>query len=266
MTKKNELAVRNLDDEQVALIKNTVAKGATDDELKLFIAVANRCGLDPFTRQIHFVKRNVWNNVKRTYEEVGTIQTGIDGYRAAAARTGEHAGTDDAVIEEMAGLPVKAQVTVYRMIQGTRAPFAATARFSEYAQSMKDGKLIRQWEKMPFLMLSKCAEALALRKAFPADLSGVYVEEEVQVMEDGKPTKSKTKPVEAAVVEADPDKEVKNRIGALMRVLGKKPAEDTPEAWSKAVEEATGIALAPGNYEEIVDRLNVLQQEGGAQA
>lgn len=151
--------------EQVELIKNTVAKGASDNELQLFLAVAKRSGLDPFSKQIHFVKRG----------GIGTIQTGIDGYRAIAERSGSLAGIDDAVYDtEAKPNPTKASVTVYRFINGNRVSFTASARWNEY----NCGTPI--WKKMPYLMLAKCAEALALRKAFPNDLSGLYTNEEMQ--------------------------------------------------------------------------------------
>ena len=111
-----------------------------------------------------------------------TIQTGIDGYRLIAARTGQHAGTDDAVFgpEDDAGHPAFAQVTVYRFLpSGYRASFTATARWSEYRQQTRDGKLTGMWSNMPYGQLAKCAESLALRKAFPAELSGVYTREEM---------------------------------------------------------------------------------------
>lgn len=152
--------------EQLQLITNTVAKGATPDELKLFLYTASRTGLDPLTKQIHFVKRGAQM----------TVQTGIDGYRAIAERTKTLAGIEDAVYDSEDGPhPNKATVTVYRLIDGERVSYTASARWSEYV--VQDGFM---WRKMPYLMLAKCAEALALRKAFPNDLSGLYTNEEMQ--------------------------------------------------------------------------------------
>lgn len=162
--------------EQIELVKRTVAPGTTDDELALFLATANRTGLDPFTGQLHAVKR--WN--RREGREVMTIQIGIDGYRAIAARTGLHAGTDDAVfVESGAKWPTSATVTVYRIVGGQRVPFTATARWDEFAQRTKDGTPTEMWARMPHHMLAKCAEALALRKAFPVELGGTYIPEEL---------------------------------------------------------------------------------------
>lgn len=157
--------VKPYNQEQIDLIKKTVAKGATNDELKLFMVVANKTGLDPFTRQIHFVKRG----------DTGTFQVGIDGLRTIAERTGLYAGNDDPVFDKEIN-PTKATVTVYKFVKGVRCPFTATARWSQYYPGDKQGFM---WKKMPHLMLGKCAEALALRKAFPNDLSGLYTDDEM---------------------------------------------------------------------------------------
>lgn len=166
----------NLTNQQIELLKRTICRGATDDEFALFAQVCKRTGLDPFTHQIHAVKR--WDNDLR--REIMTVQTGIDGYRLIAERTGKYAGSDDAIIEEgSSGSPKKATVTVWKMINGQRCGFTGSARWDEYKQLKKDGTPRNLWAKMPFLMLSKCAEALALRKAFPAELSGIYTKEEM---------------------------------------------------------------------------------------
>lgn len=167
--------------DQVDLIKSTIAKGATDDELKLFLHFARRTGLDPLAKQIYFQKRR--NN--KTQKDDLTIITGIDGYRLIADRTGKYVGNDDPVFDNE-NQPRKATVTVYKMIGGVRCPFTASARWEQYFPGDAMGFM---WRKMPHLMLGKCAEALALRKAFPAELSGVYIKEEMDQAqaEDSRP-------------------------------------------------------------------------------
>lgn len=162
--------------EKIDLIKRTICVGATDDELQLFLYVCKKTGLDPLTRQIYALKRYR----KDMNREVMTVQTGIDGYRVIADRTGKLAGISDPVFDtEENKFPGRATVTVKKVVDGAIAEFTATARWSEYVQTGKDGGPMGMWQKMPFLMLGKCSEALALRKAFPADLSGVYTAEEM---------------------------------------------------------------------------------------
>lgn len=172
---------------QVELVKRTVAKGASDDELRLFIQVCKGANLNPFLKQVFLVPR--WDS--KEGKEVRAIQVSIDGFRAIAEESGAYAGNDDAIfvgdetIEFEQGkektkktikYPLEAKVTVYKIVEGNRYAFSATARWSEYYPGVKMGF---QWHIRPYLMLGKCAEALALRKAFPKLLSGMYASEEL---------------------------------------------------------------------------------------
>lgn len=153
-------------------------KERPDEDLMLFMYNAKRTGLDPLARQIYAVYR--WDS--RIGADKMTIQSGIDGFRLIAQRSGGYAGQDDAIFspeDESSPYPIKATVTVYKMIDGQRVPFTATARWNEYVSTNKDGQAEFMWKKMPYLMLAKCAESLALRKAFPNELSGIYSEEEM---------------------------------------------------------------------------------------
>jgi phage recombination protein Bet len=151
--------------EQLALIKRTIAQDATDTELQLFFYDCARRGVHPLDRLIHFTKRG------GKYTPV----TSIDYMRSRAAGSGECGGQDDATFAgETKQSDFAATVTVYRLVQGQRCAFTATARWPEYKPT--DDFM---WRKMPHTMLSKCAEALALRKAFPQELAGLYTAEEL---------------------------------------------------------------------------------------
>jgi len=157
-----------------------IAPDTTNEELELAIYVCKRTGLDPFARQIYFVKRSSGGKKQMT------SQTSIDGFRLMADRTGHAAGQDDYLFDEgltlyqhlesKRGNPKVATVTVYKIIGGVRCPYTATASWTQYFPGESQGFM---WRKMPHLMLGKCAEALALRKAFPAELSGIYTSDEM---------------------------------------------------------------------------------------
>lgn len=167
-------------DEQMQVITQTICKGATPAELSLFVATCTRTGLDPFMRQIYAVKR--WDS--RDKKETMAIQIGIDGMRLIAERTGKYAGQDPVEWLDADGtwsevwtgrgeFPVAARVSVYRKDwKGTKA--TAVCRWDSYAQYFGNpAKLSPTWDKMPDVMLGKCAESLALRKAFPAEMSAL---------------------------------------------------------------------------------------------
>ena len=156
--------------EQTQLISTTIAPGCSNDELRLFAYACQRTGLDPFSKQIYAIKR----------AGKMTIQAGIDGLRSIAERTGqldgsitEWCGPDGAWVDVWLDSkpPAAAKTILHR--KGASHPFVGVARFADYNAGQG------LWSKMGATMIAKCSEALALRKAFPADLSGVYSTDEM---------------------------------------------------------------------------------------
>jgi phage recombination protein Bet len=157
--------------EQWKVIKQQIAKGCTDAELQLFAEVCKQSKLNPFMREIYAISRG----------GKMTIQVSIDGLRKKAADSGAYDGTstfwcgDDGIWVEVwlnSNPPTAAKTIAYR--KGCAQPFVAVARFNAYRQ---DNNPI--WKKMPDLMIGKCSEALALRKAFPEQTSGLLTSEEM---------------------------------------------------------------------------------------
>lgn len=167
--------------EQTQMIRDTYANGASPGEFAVLMEIAKARRLNPLLRQIHFVSRPDRDKGR----DVWSAQVSIDGLRSVADRTGAYDGQDEAEHEyDKEGLLVLSRVKVYR--KGVSRPFVGVARWSEYVQTKRDGSPTRFWNTMAHTMLDKCAEALAMRKAFPEDTAGLYVPEEMQQMEGGE--------------------------------------------------------------------------------
>jgi phage recombination protein Bet len=162
--------------DQIQLIKDTVATGATDDEFMLFMYVSRKAGLDPLRKQIYAIKR--WD--ARLKREAMTIQTGIDGYRICASRSKVYCAgrAPTYTYHDNKGIE-SATAYVMKFVGGKWHEISATAWFSEYVQTKKDGHPTKFWAKMPHGQIAKCAEALAIRKAFPEETGGIYTFEEM---------------------------------------------------------------------------------------
>jgi phage recombination protein Bet len=175
-----QLSLCEFTPEKLKLLKDTVCKGATDNELQLFLHVCIRTGLDPFMKQIYSIPRGGQR----------TIQTSIDGFRLIAERTNRYSpGKEPTYAYDSNGKLVSATSTIKKMTaDGSWHEISATAFNEEY-----NGRNTF-WNKMPHLMLAKCAECLALRRAFPAEMSGVYSDDEMQQAK--KPDELKEDPIE----------------------------------------------------------------------
>lgn len=241
-----------LDQEKIELLKRTIAKGATDDEFALFLNQCKRTCLDPFARQIHLVKRKRWSDQKNTWEEIATIQVGIDGYRLIAERTGQYI-PGEISYKEKDGILIAAVAVVYKLYGDKPFPVPAEARFDEYCPRGKDGTPLGLWKKMPYLMLGKCAEALALRRAFPQELSGIYTDAEMSgsdsedkaVRKDIREMASKDAKKSQKALNAQAQVEIE--MGKLR--VASPPGESTTEEIQEEAEEVFGgkspIPLCP---------------------
>lgn len=193
-------------DRQLTVLRSLgIDEDAPAGDVDLFFHQAKRTGLDPFAKQIYMIGRRTnikkWNPETRKKEDNWvtkyTIQTGIDGYRVLGHRTADARGDELEVLEPLwcgkdgkwsdawmgPGPPVAAKITV--LVNGRR--FVATALYAEYVQTYESGGEQvpnSMWRKMPGNQTAKCAEAAAWRLAYPADFSGMVLEDAVQVIDE----------------------------------------------------------------------------------
>ncbi|HKO84899.1 MAG TPA: phage recombination protein Bet [Actinomycetota bacterium] len=195
---------------QIDLIKRQVAKGVSDDELQLFLYQCARTGLDPLSRQIYALERR--EKVGDQWVNKMSIQTGIDGLRLIAERTARYAPGPETTYEYDSGANLRRATAYVKKLtaDGTWHTVSASAFWSEYVATTRDGAPTRIWKEKPHVMLGKCAESLALRRAFPAEMSGLYTGEEMDKANSGvdyeppKAERKAPKPAPApAVGEAD---------------------------------------------------------------
>ena len=203
--------------------------------VEAFLQHCRRTQLDPIARQIYAIcRKGRWG-----------IQISIDGARLIAERSGKYAGqtpvewTGDGQNWTQVWLdrqpPAAARVGVHR--SDFREPLYAVANFQAYAAG---GPM---WDKMPALMIGKCAEMLALRKAFPQDLSGLYSSEEMD--QAGQPAQpASAQPAEPAAAEPVPDED------GVVDAEVVDEAEDTTALWIDAVNAAESRAQLMAVFED----------------
>jgi phage recombination protein Bet len=214
--------------DQVQLISSTIAPGCTNDELRLFAYACQRTGLDPFSKQIYAIKRG----------GKMTIQAGIDGLRAIAERTGQLDGSQTEWCGEEGDWrdvwlaskpPAAAKTTIWR--KGSQHPFVGVARFADYNAGQG------LWSKMPAAMIAKCSEALALRKAFPADMSGVYTTDEMDQATEPVTVTTEAAPALPAVKAKDTIKTFTAGAAAIAKAKSLQDLESLQPRMAKRLED-----------------------------
>jgi len=259
-TKNSALGEVTITPEQVSLIKNTIAVGATDDELKLFFFECRRRGVHPLDRLIHFVKRS----------GRATFQCGIDFMRAQAEASGQYRGQEDVEYgPNKNGYPEWAKATVRRIDPNTGDVYtvSATAYWDEFYPGEQLGFM---WKKMPRVMLGKVAESQALRKAFPLNFHNLYTFEEMQqadIVASGTPKAGNNikAPVSKSQPNDDPDALITDsQLKAIHVLLGKLKIDDNlKHAYIADVLQLKDIpetlkTLTKHQGSTIIERLNLL--------
>lgn len=178
------LTERNIDTAVWTTLQNSVFPGAKDESILLAVDYCKARKLDILKKPCHIVPMSVTDAKTGNKNWRDVIMPGIYEQRITAFRTGQMAGQDEPVFGDTVTFrgidaPEWCRVTVYRFINNERCAFSHTEYFCEACATTKEGKPNSMWSKRPRGQLAKCAEAGALRKAFPDELGGVITADEV---------------------------------------------------------------------------------------
>ena len=255
---KREIGNLSEADLQQLELANIIPKGTPAPQVQIFATICKEKGLSPFQKQLYllpFKKKVKDNSGKDKWETHYACIVGIDGYRTIAERTGKYAGSDDAKFNDdktefqcrEKGLknPITATVTVYKIVKGQRVPYIATAGWLSYVPAEKKRF---NWDRMPYMMLAKVAEALALRKAFPEALSGLHAEEESGGFEDIKDTEE----IKKVDISANILIKYKSKFDEFLNYM------DFQKGGLKLVEEAIKEGINDDHLAELKDYINKL--------
>lgn len=229
-----------------ALVEAVFPSAKTTDAVILALSYCKARKLDPFKRCVHIVP--IWDNNARAYTE--TVWPGIAEHRITAMRTGLFGGADPAAFGETVTrtfsgetkngainvameFPAWCQMTLYRMVDGQRCPVPGPRVYwlETFSKLGKANVPNDRWQRAPFQMIEKCAEAAALRRAFPEEYGDEHTAEEIGVVQRDRaandaelvrdtprPTRAEVRAGKAApVVDADTGEVVREPTEAEQR-------------------------------------------------
>ena len=226
-----------MDEQELShVLQTSLYPGAAMPSIKMVVAYCRAAQLDPMQKPVHIVP--MWDKNAKAMRDV--IMPGVGLYRTQAARTGEYAGVSEPefgpdVSEKVGGIektyPKWCKVIVKRLLQnGVMAEFPAVEYWREnYATAGKDSEAPNaMWKKRPYGQIAKCAEAQALRKAFP-EIGSQPTAEEMEGKEFSAPAEQPAqRPAERAEV-----------------ILPDYPAADLEKnlpAWQKSADDGKFVA------------------------
>lgn len=172
-------------------LKNSLYTGAKDESIKLVLDYCKAAKLDPMQKPVHIVPMSVKNAQTGRYEYKDVVMPGVGLYRIQAARSNQYAGVSEPEFGEdvtcnLGGInityPKWCKVTVKKLVNNTIVEFTAKEYWLEnYATASKESIAPNtMWKKRPYGQIAKCAEAQALRKAFPEIISQHPTAEEME--------------------------------------------------------------------------------------
>ena len=266
IVKASQIGQLSESDLQQLELANIIPKGTPPPQVQIFATICKEKSLSPFQKQIYLLPFKQKSGDGTWITHYACI-VGIDGYRTIAERTGNYAGSEDVKFNDdktefqcrEAGLknPITATVTIYKIVVGQRIPFTTTASWESYVPANEKKRF--NWNRMPYLMLGKCAEALALRKAFPEALSGLHAEEEAGGFENAYEVNTQISKEKTVKLTKQASSELLSKAKIVIDEYTK--AIDLQEDSRPFIEEQVKIGLSGKDRKELVSHIGIKYEQ-----